>query len=81
MIKTRIEIKRKQHNGIERRRKEKINIMIYKISELLPFKPVKKESKTSILERAFEFMKNLKEENDKLLLGEVDNVRGKLFTI
>ena len=55
--------------------------MIYKISELLPFKPVKKESKTSILERAFEFMKNLKEENDKLLLGEVDNVRGKLFAI
>ncbi|RWS16935.1 hypothetical protein B4U79_16227 [Dinothrombium tinctorium] len=43
--KFRDEIQRKIHNGVEKRRKDKINAWINKISELLPFKDPRKESK------------------------------------
>lgn len=72
--------KRRMHNGVERRRKDKINSWIRKIGDVLPVGDPKKESKHDILERAFDLLNHLKEENEKLLLGNVNDVQGMRLT-
>ena len=55
------------HNSIEKRRKDKINSWIYKLSELLPFKDAKKDSKVHILENMFHYVTELKDKCDRLM--------------
>jgi hypothetical protein len=75
-LKTRNEMKRKVHNGIEKRRKDKINHWIYKIAELLPFKDPKRESKNHLLENIFQYILNLKEKNENLMFGNINSIHG-----
>lgn len=73
-------MKRKQHNEVERRRRDKINSWIIKLSQILPDSengnksPDKKEtsdftrgfSKGKILEKVYDMIMNLQEENRNL---------------
>lgn len=71
------EVAKRIHNGVERKRKEMITYWIKKINLLLPDKNPKKESKSLILERAYEFLEYQLETNAKLLMGQVSDVEGK----
>ena len=75
------EIARQIHNVVERRRKDKINQWIKKISELLPYKNTRKESKIGILERAYHYFNQLKDTNDNLMLHNFEKVQGKLYAL
>ncbi|RWS29236.1 hypothetical protein B4U80_12737 [Leptotrombidium deliense] len=69
------EVQRKIHNGVEKKRKDKINTWINKIGELLPLQDPKKDSKNGILERTYNYIIHLKETNEKLMLGHVSEVQ------
>uniref|UniRef100_T1JJ63 BHLH domain-containing protein n=1 Tax=Strigamia maritima TaxID=126957 RepID=T1JJ63_STRMM len=69
--------KRMAHNQIERRRKVKINNWIYRLGSLLPgVNKDKKPSKNLILEKAVEYIKELRDTNEQLLLGHTSDVQG-----
>ncbi|XP_075548687.1 uncharacterized protein LOC142582650 [Dermacentor variabilis] len=72
--------KRKEvHNEVERRRKDKINIGILRLGELLPDKDPRKQSKNGILERASEYITYLKDLNEKLVMDKVTNLEATVF--
>ncbi|KAI1303156.1 hypothetical protein HDE_02369 [Halotydeus destructor] len=70
--KFRNELERQLHNGMERKRKDKINAWIMKINELLPDQDPKKESKSYILERTYDHLKYLGDNHERLLNGQID---------
>uniref|UniRef100_W5M5D4 Upstream transcription factor family member 3 n=1 Tax=Lepisosteus oculatus TaxID=7918 RepID=W5M5D4_LEPOC len=57
------------HNAVERHRKKKINAGINRIGELLPCSQALKQSKNMILDQAFKYITQLKQQNDELLLN------------
>jgi len=69
-------MRRRVHNGIEKRRKDKINYWIHRIAELLPFKDPKRESKNHLLENVFHYIVSLKEKNDNLMFGNINTIHG-----
>ncbi|XP_037278957.2 uncharacterized protein LOC119172080 [Rhipicephalus microplus] len=72
--------KRKEvHNEVERRRKDKINIGILRLGDLLPDKDPRKQSKNGILERASEYITYLKDLNEKLVMDKVTNMEATVF--
>ncbi|MBN3326684.1 USF3 protein, partial [Atractosteus spatula] len=54
---------------VERHRKKKINAGINRIGELLPCSQALKQSKNMILDQAFKYITQLKQQNDELLLN------------
>ncbi|XP_076372592.1 uncharacterized protein LOC143257579 isoform X2 [Tachypleus tridentatus] len=67
--------KRRMHNEVERRRKDKINSWILKIGELLPDRDSKRQSKNGILEKAVEYIDYLQKANEKLLMDKCTDVQ------
>ncbi|CAG2178473.1 unnamed protein product, partial [Oppiella nova] len=68
------DLKRRAHNGIEKRRKDKINYWIYKLADVLPFKEAKRESKIRLLENVFQYVNQLKEKNESLVFGNINSI-------
>ncbi|KAG0432434.1 hypothetical protein HPB47_020844 [Ixodes persulcatus] len=67
--------KRKEtHNVVERRRKDKINVNILRLGDLLPDKDPKKQSKNGILERASDYIVYLKDLNEKLVMEKASDM-------
>ncbi|XP_040359360.1 serine-rich adhesin for platelets-like [Ixodes scapularis] len=72
--------KRKEtHNVVERRRKDKININILRLGDLLPDKDPKKQSKNGILERASDYIVYLKDLNEKLVMEKASDMEATIF--
>ncbi|XP_067143775.1 uncharacterized protein [Centruroides vittatus] len=67
--------RRRVHNEVERRRKDKINSWILRIGELLPDKNRKKQCINEILEQAVVYISYLKDSNDKLLQEKCSEVQ------
>ncbi|XP_022256813.1 uncharacterized protein LOC106472539 [Limulus polyphemus] len=67
--------KRRMHNEVERRCKDKINSWILKIGELLPDRDSKRQSKNGILEKAVEYIDYLQKANEKLLMDKCTDVQ------
>ncbi|KAG7487277.1 hypothetical protein MATL_G00021570 [Megalops atlanticus] len=63
------------HNAVERDRKKKINAGINRIGELLPCSQALKQSKNMILDQAFRYIVQLKQQNDTLLLDGGDRAQ------
>uniref|UniRef100_A0A3B3SRD2 Upstream transcription factor family member 3 n=2 Tax=Paramormyrops kingsleyae TaxID=1676925 RepID=A0A3B3SRD2_9TELE len=63
------------HNAVERHRKKKINAGINRIGELLPCSQALKQSKNMILDQAYRYITELKQQNDTLLLNGGDKVQ------
>ncbi|XP_061494147.1 basic helix-loop-helix domain-containing protein USF3 isoform X2 [Rhineura floridana] len=60
---------RETHNAVERHRKKKINAGINRIGELIPCSPALKQSKNMILDQAYQYITEMKRQNDELLLN------------
>ncbi|CAN8007008.1 unnamed protein product [Ixodes hexagonus] len=72
--------KRKEsHNVVERRRKDKINIGILRLGDLLPDKDPKKQSKIGVLERASDYIVYLKDLNEKLVMDKASDMEATVF--
>ncbi|GAB6027423.1 hypothetical protein CHUAL_001689 [Chamberlinius hualienensis] len=74
-----IKEKRMVHNEVERRRKVKINNHIFTLAKLLPNKDGKKWSKNEVLTKAIEYVQEIKESHEKLLIGKMDEVQADEF--
>ncbi|XP_041669888.1 basic helix-loop-helix domain-containing protein USF3 [Cheilinus undulatus] len=66
---------KESHNAVERHRKEKINAGINRIGDLLPCSQALKQSKNMILDQAYRYIAELKEQNDTMLLEGGDKVQ------
>ncbi|XP_028567212.2 basic helix-loop-helix domain-containing protein USF3 [Podarcis muralis] len=64
---------RETHNAVERHRKKKINAGINRIGELIPCSPALKQSKNMILDQAYQYITEMKRQNDELLLNGGNN--------
>ena len=67
---------KKQHNDIEKKRKDLISVGIKKLNEILPNSDAK-EVKNKTLEKAYNFIRELQETNKRLILGNVPEQQGK----
>lgn len=67
---------KKQHNDVEKKRKDLISIGIKKLNEVLPNSDTK-EIKNKTLEKAYNYIKELQDTNKKLILGQVPEQQGK----
>ena len=72
-------IQKKVHNVVEQKRKAKMAAWINDINSLLPKSDPRKDSINLVLERAYQFIVELKDSNDKLLDGKFSDVEKEEF--
>lgn len=71
-------IKRRCHNNVEKNRKDRLQMLVDQIIDLVPLRCKMESSiKTKRLEFVVEYIKELKNKNDALMFANVESVHGK----